>query len=76
MCFNSAKVLNKKIIKTKLPFIASTGLSTTEEIQKELSLNGFEVDYVVTKGGRRFGAVVMGENAGPVRLIDNVEVVS
>lgn len=47
-----------------------------EEIRARLDLAGFEVDYVVTKGGRRFGAVVMGDAAGPVRLIDNVEVVS
>ncbi len=47
-----------------------------EEIQTRLNLAGFEVDYVVTKRGRRFGAVVMGNDSGQVRLIDNVEVVS
>jgi pantoate--beta-alanine ligase len=41
---------------------------------KELSLAGFEVDYVVTKKGRRFGAVVMGVAPNQVRLIDNVEI--
>ncbi|MBT5723067.1 MAG: hypothetical protein HOI74_03515 [Gammaproteobacteria bacterium] len=47
-----------------------------QEIQKELGRTGFEVDYVVTKGDRRFGAVVMGDDLVPVRLIDNVEVIS
>jgi pantoate--beta-alanine ligase len=56
--------------------LLSNNMLSDEEIQKELGLAGFEVDYVVTKGGRRFGAVVMGDDAGPVRLIDNVEVVS
>ncbi|HAT28011.1 MAG TPA: hypothetical protein DCS89_13425 [Gammaproteobacteria bacterium] len=56
--------------------LLSNNMLSDEEIQKELGLAGFEVDYVVTKGGRRFGAVVIGDDAGPVRLIDNVEVVS
>lgn len=33
---------------------------------------GFEVDYVQTIDGRRFGAVMMGTADSPVRLIDNV----
>jgi pantoate--beta-alanine ligase len=47
-----------------------------EHIQARLGLAGFKVDYVVTKGSRRFGAVVVGDPTAPVRLIDNVEVVS
>ena len=46
-----------------------------EHIHTRLCLAGFEVDYVVTKGSRRFGAVVMGGPAAPVRLIDNVEII-
>ena len=56
--------------------LLSNARLSDEEIQTRLDLAGFEVDYVVTKDGRRFGAVVMGDDAGPVRLIDNVEVVS
>lgn len=43
-----------------------------ESIAAELQNAGFEVDYVTTKAGRRFGAVLMGTDANPVRLIDNV----
>ena len=56
--------------------LLSNNLLSDEEIQKELGRTGFEVDYVVTKGDRRFGAVVMGDDLAPVRLIDNVEVIS
>lgn len=35
---------------------------------------GFAVDYVTSLGGRRFGAVKMGDATKPVRLIDNVVV--
>jgi pantoate--beta-alanine ligase len=56
--------------------LLGNAMLSDEEIQTRLDLAGFEVDYIVTKGGRRFGAVVMGDDAGPVRLIDNVEVVS
>ncbi len=35
---------------------------------------GFNVDYVKSRFGRRFGAVLMGTAERPVRLIDNVEV--
>ena len=41
---------------------------------KELGYAGFEVDYVITKENRRFGAVVMGVAPNEVRLIDNVEI--
>lgn len=45
-----------------------------EEAIRLLEEKGFEVDYVVTRGDRRFGAVMMGSDASPVRLIDNVSV--
>ena len=56
--------------------LLSSNLLSDEEIQRELGLTGFKVDYVVTKGDRRFGAVVVGDGVAPVRLIDNVEVIS
>ena len=56
--------------------LLSDAMLSDEEIQARLNLAGFEVDYVVTKSGRRFGAVVMGDDAAPVRLIDNIEVAS
>jgi pantoate--beta-alanine ligase len=40
------------------------------EVTEELRKNGFEVDYVTDREGRRFGAV----RIGTVRLIDNVEI--
>lgn len=33
---------------------------------------GFDVDYVITREGRRYGAARLGHGAGQVRLIDNV----
>ena len=45
-----------------------------ESIAKELERAGFNVDYVSTRFGRRFGAVLMGTETNPVRLIDNVAV--
>ena len=56
--------------------LLSNALLSDEHIHRRLVLAGFEVDYVVTKGNRRFGAVVTGGPDAPVRLIDNVEVVS
>jgi pantoate--beta-alanine ligase len=56
--------------------LLSNAMLSDEDVQTRLGLAGFEVDYVVTKGGRRFGAVVMGDPTAPVRLIDNVEVIS
>jgi len=56
--------------------LLSSNLLSDEEIQRELGLTGFKVDYVVTKGDRRFGAVVVGDGVAPVRLIDNVKVIS
>lgn len=48
------------------PLILTT-VSTPEEATSELREAGFEVEYVVDEGGRRFGAV----NLEGVRLIDN-----
>jgi len=56
--------------------LLSNALLSDEHIKTRLGLAGFQVDYVVTKGSRRFGAVVVGDPTTPVRLIDNVEVVS
>ena len=48
--------------------------SATDDAAARRSLQdaGFEVDYVETIDGRRFGAVLMGTLEKPVRLIDNV----
>jgi pantoate--beta-alanine ligase len=43
-----------------------------EEIARHLAAAGFEVDYVETHDGRRFGAVVVTGDERTVRLIDNV----
>lgn len=42
------------------------------EARSQLAAAGFEIDYVETRAGRRFGAVLMGSSEAPVRLIDNV----
>jgi len=42
----------------------------------ELREAGFDVDYVLTRGRRRFGAIRVATRGGSVRLIDNVEVAS
>lgn len=55
--------------------LLSNPKGSDEHIKARLGRAGFEVDYVLTKGRRRFGAVVMGDTTAPVRLIDNVEVV-
>lgn len=39
-----------------------------------LAAAGFDVDYVVTRAGRRYGAARLATAGGSVRLIDNVEV--
>ena len=44
-----------------------------EEAVAQLREAGFDVDYVVTKGRRRFGAIRVATRGGSVRLIDNVE---
>ncbi|MEE9452321.1 MAG: pantoate--beta-alanine ligase [Gammaproteobacteria bacterium] len=41
-----------------------------EEIRRELTAQGFKVDYIEEVGARRYGAV----HLGTVRLIDNVEI--
>lgn len=42
------------------------------EVRERLTRCGFEVDYVETRDGRRFGAVVVHGDQRSVRLIDNV----
>ena len=42
------------------------------QISEELVKCGFEVDYVVSRKDRRYGAVTLGSNGNKVRLIDNV----
>ena len=42
------------------------------EVRRRLERDGFEVDYVETRGGRRFGAVTLRGRERDVRLIDNV----
>jgi pantoate--beta-alanine ligase len=43
---------------------------TPAAIRRLLESDGFDVDYITDKWGRRFGAA----RAGKVRLIDNVEI--
>ena len=47
-----------------------------DEAAAELRAAGFEVDYVVTRSGRRYGASRLATQGGSVRLIDNVEISS
>ncbi|MGI9324740.1 MAG: pantoate--beta-alanine ligase [Pseudomonadales bacterium] len=42
----------------------------------ELTALGFNIDYVVSRAGRRFGAASLGSGANQVRLIDNVPLAS
>ena len=44
-----------------------------QAVCEELERLGFAVDYVVTRSGRRFGAVSLPARNGEVRFIDNVE---
>jgi pantoate--beta-alanine ligase len=44
------------------------------EVRRELQQAGFDVDYVETRCGRRFGAVTVRGRERDVRLIDNVRV--
>jgi pantoate--beta-alanine ligase len=46
------------------------------EVRARLEAAGFEVDYVETRAGRRFGAVLVSGAQRSVRLIDNVPVVA
>lgn len=50
--------------------LASRAVDT--EVARQLGELGFSVDYVVSKEGRRFGAVVLDCGEHEVRLIDNV----
>ena len=43
-----------------------------QAVRAALERAGFDVDYVRTKFGRRFGAVTLGTDESPVRLIDNL----
>lgn len=49
-----------------------TSGQSDEEITEALTRAGFNVDYVVSKYGRRFVAARIGEGEREVRLIDNV----
>ncbi len=42
------------------------------EVCQHLQAHGFTVDYIVSRDGRRYGAVVVECEGHPVRLIDNV----
>ena len=42
-------------------------------VAKTLSAEGFQVDYIHTRNGRRYGAVIMDCGSFTVRLIDNVQ---
>lgn len=42
-------------------------------VRERLAASGFDVDYVETRNGRRFGAVRLATADGSVRLIDNVD---
>jgi len=44
-----------------------------EKVSADLAAFGFQVDYVETRGDRRFGAIVVDCGDHTVRLIDNVE---
>ena len=46
--------------------------ATDAQIRDELTRSGFEVDYVETHAGRRYGAVILDCGSYTVRLIDNV----
>ena len=43
-----------------------------EEISEQLVEEGFDIDYVISKHRRRYGAIVIGSGEKRVRLIDNV----
>ena len=47
---------------------------TDDAVARRLEAAGFAVDYVETRAGRRFGAVVVRGGGREVRLIDNVSV--
>jgi pantoate--beta-alanine ligase len=48
------------------------GREPDAEVARRLTAAGFVVDYVETRNGRRFGAVVVRSGERDVRLIDNV----
>ncbi|MEM1412201.1 MAG: pantoate--beta-alanine ligase [Pseudomonadota bacterium] len=58
---------------TAFPKALRAPVSDAQVIAQLRSL-GFDVDYVETRGGRRYGAASLGSGANTVRLIDNVPV--
>ncbi|MEM9620056.1 MAG: pantoate--beta-alanine ligase [Pseudomonadota bacterium] len=52
---------------------ALSSSASDELVRRQLGDLGFAVDYVVSKDGRRFGAVVVECEGRSVRLIDNVQ---
>lgn len=59
---------NERELAKLFPQLLQSNLSN-EQVQSELNKNGFKVDYIKSKLGRRFGAAYLGK----VRLIDNVK---
>lgn len=60
--------------RAKAPLIHELIVSdrSDDEVEVQLTEAGFDVDYVVTKHGRRFVAARIGKGDRQVRLIDNV----
>ncbi len=60
--------------RARAPLLARLLRSTASDAQVACRLEaaGFDVDYIETRGARRFGAVRVGSGAHAVRLIDNV----
>ncbi|HEX7038099.1 MAG TPA: pantoate--beta-alanine ligase [Pseudomonadales bacterium] len=48
--------------------------ASDDEVRERLTRAGFDVDYVETRDGRRFGAVTVHGRERDVRLIDNVPI--
>lgn len=48
--------------------------SPDDHVREQLARAGFDVDYVTTRDGRRFGAVTVHGRERDVRLIDNVSI--
>ncbi len=67
------KLLDKpgRALATKFNRALRSG-ATDAEVAQQLDALGFAVDYIQTRDGRRFGAVVVDCGARSVRLIDNV----
>ncbi len=68
------KLLNAEARKAARHFYAALSSPDDDEaVRAALRQRGFVVDYVVSKDGRRFGAIVVDSGGQQVRLIDNVE---